>query len=158
MSFTALKQSLSGGRSRSSTADLTFEIVEAERADERSASKLTTRASYSTDPSATADAVTLPLNFQSKTAGVASPPERCALFRLVFEPAAASLTPLISRARLASFSRRVQGVLDARKSGDPFQISPPSPFSSPEPQRETPSKPASPVSPLRPSAYCAAPR
>lgn len=83
MSFTALKQSLGGGRSRSSTADLTFEIVEAERADERSASKLTTRASYSTDPGATADAVTLPLNFQSKTAGAASPPERCAVFRLV---------------------------------------------------------------------------
>ncbi|BGP51840.1 hypothetical protein JCM10450v2_007796 [Rhodotorula kratochvilovae] len=86
MSFAGLKQSLSGRRS--SLTDSTYDIVEAEKLDDR-------------------NAVTLPLNLRTKTSNSA-PSER---------------------ARLASFSRRMQGVLDARKTVDPFMISPTSPLS-----------------------------
>ncbi|GAA5908847.1 hypothetical protein JCM8208_005599 [Rhodotorula glutinis] len=60
------------------------------------------------------NAVTLPLNFKTKPLAASPPP----------------------RLRLNSFARRVQDVLDARKTVDPFQISPSSPFSTPVSHRQ----------------------
>ncbi|GAA5848645.1 hypothetical protein JCM9279_002727 [Rhodotorula babjevae] len=76
------------------------------------------------------NAVTLPLNFKTKPA--ASPPQRL---------------------RLNSFARRVQDALDARKAVDPFQISPSSPFSTPEPHRRSVDESLQPLRPTVPVPF-----
>uniref|UniRef100_A0A0K3CPP3 BY PROTMAP: gi/472585588/gb/EMS23139.1/ serine/threonine protein kinase [Rhodosporidium toruloides NP11] gi/647400728/emb/CDR46445.1/ RHTO0S12e04522g1_1 [Rhodosporidium toruloides] n=1 Tax=Rhodotorula toruloides TaxID=5286 RepID=A0A0K3CPP3_RHOTO len=81
MSFAGLKAAVTGRR-RASLTDSMFEMVEAERLDERNAH-------------------TMPLRLEHKVA-----------------------SPRKERARLASFSRQVQHVLDSRNVVDPFMNSP----------------------------------
>ncbi|BGP27775.1 serine/threonine protein kinase [Rhodotorula toruloides] len=81
MSFAGLKAAATGRR-RASLTDSMFEMIEAERLDERNAH-------------------TMPLRLEHKVS-----------------------SPRKERARLASFSRQVQHVLDSRNVVDPFMISP----------------------------------
>ncbi|BGP11529.1 hypothetical protein JCM10049v2_007436 [Rhodotorula toruloides] len=81
MSFAGLKAAVTGRR-RASLTDSMFEMVEAERLDERNAH-------------------TMPLRLEHKVT-----------------------SPRKERARLASFSRQVQHVLDSRNVVDPFMINP----------------------------------